>query len=107
VSDLELGSKEDFTESLNIVLRQALKGITLSGRSAEATSTGTTASSVGTATATTRTTPTTTETTVVASEEAFGDFDQRSRGDKGRVGSVELNGRNPDRRSERPRQATN
>lgn len=107
VSDLELGSEEDFTESLNVVLRQALKGISLSGRSAKATSTGTTAASVGTATASTRTTTTTTETTVVATEEAFGDFDQRSRGDKGRVGSVELNGRNADRRSERPRQAAN
>lgn len=98
MGDLELGSEEEFTESLDIVLRQALKSISLSGRSAEATSTGT-------ATASTRTTTTTTETTVVATEEALGDFDQRSRGDKGRVGSVELNGRNPDRRSERPRQA--
>lgn len=103
MSDLELGSEEDLAESLDVVLRQALESITLSGRSAESTTAGTSTATVATSsTTTTRSTSTSTETAVVASEETLGDFDERPGGNEGRVGGVELNGRVANSRSERP-----
>ena len=93
MSDLELGSEENLAKSLDVMLRQTLESVILSGGSSESSTAGTTATSVATASTTSRSTSTSTESTVVASEETLGNFDQRSRSDKGRVGSVELDGR--------------
>ena len=98
VSHPELGAKENLSELLDIVLRQRLEIAGSSGRTAETTTTSTTSATITTTTS--RSTSTTSEATAVATEKTFGDLDEGSGSYKGRVSSVELDGRVSYSRSE-------